>query len=173
MSVQRGNGGWLSASAAAAVSSVRRAESESETRYERIRRIEVSLSAHRPAHPETDDGTVAVRENQLLSIIVEQDTQPRGATPPYEVLLIELDANAHAEGHEHVTVVDTSDACGCHARWTSVQVIAAIRDGAQFIVGADGDNRRAQLTPALCPVCPFATLVVAPQGRRSIPSRRR
>ena len=102
---------------------------------------------------------------------MEHDTDPLGTSQPYEVLLIELDAAGHAEGHEHVTVVDTSDACGCHARWSSVQVIAAIRDGAEFIVGADGDDHRAHLAPALCPVCPFATLVVAPLGPRSIPSR--
>ena len=104
---------------------------------------------------------------------MDQNTDQLGTTQPYEVLLIELDATGHAEGHEHVTVVDTSDACGCHARWTSVQVIAAIREGAEFIVGADGDHRRAHLAPALCPVCPFATLVVAPLGRQSIPTRSR
>ncbi len=82
--------------------------------------------------------------------------------PPYEVACIELDARLEFGGHQHVTVIETSDPDGGRTRWSCVQVIAAIREGERFVVATGGDGEPALLEPGLCPRCPFATLLVDP-----------
>ena len=96
--------------------------------------------------------------------------------PPYEVVLIEMDADREAQGHEHVTFVHTNDPDGGVTRWTSVETIAAIRDGERFLVGRDAGGNESLLAPTLCPACPFATLAVDRppmpiDRRRSAPDR--
>jgi hypothetical protein len=92
----------------------------------------------------------------------------RGPGDAYDVLCVQLDGTRERDGHEHVTFVDTRDPDGAQTRWKSVDVIAAIRDGAEFVVAEDGKGRRTLLQPALCPACPFATLEVEPPAPRPI-----
>jgi hypothetical protein len=80
--------------------------------------------------------------------------------PPYVVTCLEVDRGA-GEGHEHVAAVETRDPDGGQTRWTTVQVIAAVREGERFVVG-DSDDARTSLEPAGCPRCSTATLRVSP-----------
>ena len=88
--------------------------------------------------------------------------------PPYEVVCLDMDPRGEATGHEHVTVVETRDADGGRTRWTSVQVISAIRDGARFVVAEDAQGHEILLIPGLCPKCPYANLRVDPPGSRPV-----
>lgn len=82
--------------------------------------------------------------------------------PPYQVACLEIDTALEADGHRHVTFVETRDPDGGQTRWSCVQVIAAIRDGERFVVAEDGHGQLTLLEPALCPMCSFATLVTDP-----------
>ena len=122
------------------------------------------LSARQPLrHPEIGDRTVDCVSNQLLSRDMSQRT-PRGIgeLPAYRVVCVDTDLAAKADGHDHVTAIETWDPDGGRTRWTLVQVIAAVRDGEQFHAGKGGDGQAAVLEPAVCPRCPVATLLVDP-----------
>ena len=80
--------------------------------------------------------------------------------PPYVVTCLEVDREA-GEGHEHVAAIETRDPDGGQTRWTTVQVIAAVREGERFVVG-DSDDAPTSLEPAGCPRCSTATLKVSP-----------
>ena len=92
-----------------------------------------------------------------------------GELPAYEVVCLHTDAAAEAEGHDHVTAIETSDPDGGRTRWTLVQVIAAVRDGEAFHAGRGGLGQAGVLEPAVCPRCPIATLVVDPPEARPSP----
>ena len=92
----------------------------------------------------------------------QASTGTDGALPPYVVLSVERDAAAEAGGHSHVVGLTTRDPDGGETRWTLVQVIAAIRDGERFLMGGGGGGQSAVIEPAVCPQCPFATLIVEP-----------
>lgn len=96
---------------------------------------------------------------------------PRGVDelPAYEVVCLHTDAAAEADGHDHVTAIETWDPDGGRTRWTLVQVIEAVRDGEAFHAGMGGQGQAVVLEPAICPRCPMATLVVDPPEAR--PSR--
>jgi hypothetical protein len=89
--------------------------------------------------------------------------------PPYEVVCLETDSAAGADGHDHVTAVETWDPDGGRTRWTLVQVIAAVREGEAFRAGTGSDGQAVALEPAVCPRCPLATLVVDPPEARPAP----
>jgi hypothetical protein len=78
------------------------------------------------------------------------------------VTLLEED-RAAGEGHVHVVAVETRDPDGGQTRWPTVEVIAAVRDGARFVMGGR-DRAHASLQPAICPGCATVTLVVTPGG---------
>ena len=90
--------------------------------------------------------------------------RPRGdrELPPYEVVCVQTDTGVKADGHHHVTAVETWDPDGGRTRWTLVQVIAAVRDGEVFRAGEGGDGQVAVLEPAVCRRCSLATLLVDP-----------
>ena len=81
--------------------------------------------------------------------------------PPYVVACIDADPWLAIDGHHHVTAVETRDPDGGQTRWTLVQVILAIRDGAAFSV-VDGERAVAHLEPTVCTRCPMATLTIDP-----------
>ena len=83
----------------------------------------------------------------------------------YKVLCIEAEAG-QAEGHDHVRFVETRDPDGAETRWKSVDVIAAIRDGAEFVIADDAGGRRTILEPAVCPNCALATVSADPPAAR-------
>ena len=87
--------------------------------------------------------------------------------PPYVVTCLEVD-RAAGEGHEHVAAIETRDPDGGQTRWTTIQVIAAVREGERFLVGESGDAR-ASLEPAACVGCDTATLKVPPGGFKVAP----
>lgn len=89
--------------------------------------------------------------------------------PPYEVICLEADRDAEADGHGHVKGVLTWDPDGGRRRWTMVEVIAAVRDGEVFQAGKGADGQAAVLEPAVCPRCPVATLIVDPAEARPDP----
>jgi hypothetical protein len=76
---------------------------------------------------------------------------------PQRVICLDLDVRLSAAGHHHALGVETRDADGSRRRWSSVQVIGAVRDGARFVIE---DAPEASLEPGLCPICPFVTLRV-------------
>ena len=82
------------------------------------------------------------------------------SVPPYVVVRMERDDSAGA-GHDHVMAVRTDDPDGGETRWTTVQVIEAVRDGERFVVD-DGELRgETVVEPAICPECATVTLTVA------------
>lgn len=81
--------------------------------------------------------------------------------PPYTVRCLDLDPVARADGHHHVTAIETGDPDGGRTRWTLVQVIEAVRDGEQFVIEADADRQVIDLAPSVCPRCHMATLTPA------------
>jgi hypothetical protein len=50
-----------------------------------------------------------------------------------------------AMGHIHVLAVETRDPDGGQTRWTTRQVIAALRDGERFVVSEDDQGRETLL----------------------------
>ena len=76
--------------------------------------------------------------------------------PPYAVVLVQYEDLA--DGHEHVSYVETLDPDGGQTRWTAVDLINAIRAGERFVVTIGGAATGAILEPAICPVCPLVTL---------------
>jgi hypothetical protein len=88
-------------------------------------------------------------------------TELRGL-PPYQVLCLEHHAT-ESDGHQHVSFVETRDPDGGQTRWTTVQVIAAVRDGERFVVADDGQGGEMLLEPAVCTRCPTVTLAVDPR----------
>jgi hypothetical protein len=87
--------------------------------------------------------------------------------PTHQVLCIGWDRGRAADDHEHVRFVDTRDPDGSETRWNWIDVVSAIRDGAEFVVAADPGVRRAVLEPTLCPKCSLATLDVHPTTARA------
>lgn len=83
--------------------------------------------------------------------------------PPYVVVCLDSDPTLEADGHRHVTAVQTRDPDGVETRWRVVEVIAAIRDGERFVVGEDGRGVQTLLEPAICPRCPTITLMTDPE----------
>jgi hypothetical protein len=81
--------------------------------------------------------------------------------PPYIVRCVEEDSAA-GEGHEHVVAVETRDPDGGETRWSTVQVLAAVREGERFVIGDEADERLPSLVPARCPRCAIVTLSVSP-----------
>ena len=91
--------------------------------------------------------------------MAEPTSHLSGDAPPYVVVRFDNDPEAGA-GHDHVTAIETRDPDGGNTRWTSIDVLSAIRAGERFVVeGTDGGD--AILEPALCPKCPRATVRVA------------
>ena len=128
------------------------------------------LSARRPlGHPETADRTVVSHPNQLLSISMNAPTPRVDELRAHEVVCLHTDPAAEADGHVHVSAIETRDPDGGRSRWTLVQVIAAVREGEAFHAGKGSDGRAGVLEPAVCPRCPFATLVVDPPEARPSP----
>jgi hypothetical protein len=82
------------------------------------------------------------------------------------VVCVETDMAVKANGHDHVTAIETWDPDGGRTRWTLVQVITAVRDGEQFQAGKGGDGESAVLELAVCPRCPLATLLIDPPEMR-------
>jgi hypothetical protein len=87
----------------------------------------------------------------------------------HEVVCLQTDPAAEADGHEHVSAIETWGPDGGWTRWTLVQVIAAVREGETFHAGKGSDGQAGVLEPAVCPRCPFATLVVDPPEARPSP----
>ena len=90
--------------------------------------------------------------------------------PPYEVVCVQTDPGA-AEDHDHVTAVETWDPDGGRTLWSLVQVVTAIRDGESFCIGPSDDAEAVCLEPAVCPRCPYVTLVVDGPRQRPGPCR--
>ena len=63
-----------------------------------------------------------------------------------------------ADGHEHVSYVDTLEPAGGQRRWSAVELLNALRDGERFAVTIGGMATSTVLEPAICPVCPLVTL---------------
>jgi len=82
--------------------------------------------------------------------------------PPYRVRCVQQDASG-TDGHPHVSFIETRDPDGGQTRWTTVQVIAAVRDGERFVVADDGRGGETLLEPAVCSRCPTVTLAVDPR----------
>jgi hypothetical protein len=95
--------------------------------------------------------------------------EPRGL-PPYVVLCLEPAASG-ADGHTHVSYVETRDPDGGQTRWSTVQVIAAVRDGERFVVADDGRGGQTVLEPAICSHCSTVTLAVDARGPAPPPCR--
>ena len=93
---------------------------------------------------------------------------PMSDHPPYRVLCLEED-RAGSGAHAHASFVETRDPDGGQTRWSTVQVIAAIRDGARFVVADDGQGGQTQLEPAVCTRCPTVTLAVDPDAPAPAP----
>jgi hypothetical protein len=98
---------------------------------------------------------------QLLSTSMDDAHADPIDAPPYVVTCLEED-EAAGEGHRHVTAIETRDPDGLQTRWSTVQVIAAVREGERFVVG-DAETRRS-LEPGICPGCSSVTLVVPAGG---------
>lgn len=83
---------------------------------------------------------------------------------PLEVLKIDLDPESEADGHRHVSAIDTSDLDGRVRHWSLVQVIAAVRDGEHFVVTHASTGEVIELEPSVCPLCSMATLTLASEA---------
>ena len=91
-----------------------------------------------------------------------------GSAPPYEVTCLEED-QAVEESHRHVVAVETRDPDGGQTRWSTVEVITALREGEEFIVGDGKGDTPASLEPGLCPACATVTISVSPGGTEIAP----
>ena len=80
------------------------------------------------------------------------------ALPPYSVRCLDLDPVGQADGHRHVTAIETWDPDGGQTRWTLVQAIEAVRDGERFVTEGGADGQLVELAPTVCPQCAVATL---------------
>jgi hypothetical protein len=80
--------------------------------------------------------------------------------PPYAVRCVHADPRAMAEGHLHVTAVETSDPDGGVTQWSLVQVIEAVRAGDRFVLRDGTAADAVELGPTVCPRCQVATLAV-------------
>ena len=69
-----------------------------------------------------------------------------------------------AEGHLHVTAIQTVEPGGGMTRWSLVQVIEAVREGERFVLREATDPQGAALEPTVCPRCRMATLALEPSG---------
>jgi hypothetical protein len=69
-----------------------------------------------------------------------------------------------AEGHLHVTAVESSDPGGGRTRWSLVQVIEAVRGGERFVLREDASADPVELAPTVCPRCRMATLAMDASG---------
>lgn len=96
------------------------------------------------------------------------DTARSGKLPPYAVRCVVLDPTAEADGHHHVTAIETSDPDGGETRWSLVQVIEAVRSGERFVSAETPDGRGTELGPMVCPRCSIATLSLAEGSELSL-----
>ena len=87
------------------------------------------------------------------------------AVPPYAVRCVHADPRSMAEGHLHVTALETSDPDGGSTRWSLVQVIEAVREGERFML-REGGGEPAELSPTICARCSVATLGVEGDWQR-------
>jgi hypothetical protein len=87
---------------------------------------------------------------------------PGSAGEPNRVWCLETDGGGEPDEHRHVVALEASRADERRQRRTTVQVIAAIRDGELFVVGDGGRGQAAVLEPSVCPRCHRATLVTHP-----------
>lgn len=87
-----------------------------------------------------------------------------GELPPYSVRCIHVDPAAEADGHQHVTAIETTDPDGGETRWSLVQVIEAVRNGERFVSEATPGGQGIELGPLVCPRCSVATLSAASGG---------
>jgi hypothetical protein len=86
-----------------------------------------------------------------------------GGPPPYIVTCVDQEASG-PDGHPHTSFIETRDPDGGQTRWSTVQVIAAVRDGERFVVADDTRGRETLLEPAVCTRCPIVTLAVDPRA---------
>ena len=91
-----------------------------------------------------------------------------GTAPPYEVTCLEED-QAVEESHRHVVAVETRDPDGGQTRWSTLEVITALRGGELFVVSDGKADRAAALEPSICPACATATISVSPGGAEIAP----
>jgi len=103
-----------------------------------------------------------LRINYYQAMSAEASARSRGA-PPYAVSCVQADPAAMADGHLHVTSIETSDPDGGTTRWSLVQVIEAVRDGEQFIL-REGEGQAVELGATVCPRCSLATLALDPSA---------
>ena len=96
-------------------------------------------------------------------------TSGGGELRAHEVVCLQTDPTAEADGHEHVSAIETWDPDRGRTRWTLVQVIAAVREGETFHAGSASGGQAGVIDPAVCPRCRFATLVVDPPEARPSP----
>ena len=82
--------------------------------------------------------------------------------PPYRVHCVQQDASG-SDGHPHVSFIETRDPDGGQTRWSTVQVIVAMRGGERFLVADDGQGGETLLEPAVCTRCSTVTLAVDPR----------
>ena len=104
-----------------------------------------------------------LRINYYQAMSAEPSTRSNGV-PPYAVKCVQADPAAMADGHLHVTSIETSDPDGGTTRWSLVQVIEAVRDGERFILREGDDGQAAELGPTVCPRCSVATLAPDPSA---------
>jgi hypothetical protein len=86
------------------------------------------------------------------------------SVPPYAVRCVHTDLGPMAEGHLHVTAVETADPDGGLTHWSLVQVIEAVRAGERFALREGTSSDPVDLSPTVCPRCRVATLAVEPSG---------
>ena len=95
------------------------------------------------------------RESSIINTTMDQRGVVSGSTPPKHVVLcVDHQVVDEPTGHRHVVALEAAIEEGRTFRWTLVQVIAAIRDGAQFLVGGNGGEQTTLLEPVVCPHCP-------------------
>ena len=88
--------------------------------------------------------------------------------PSYVVTCLERDMTA-GDRHDHVLAVETRDPDGGETRWSTVEVIAAVRGGEHFVVAVEGRDERISIEPAICTRCATVTLSVSPGGTEIAP----
>jgi hypothetical protein len=91
------------------------------------------------------------------------------STPELPAYRVECLEEELSDGHSHVAHVKTRDPDGGQTRWSTVQVIAAVRDGERFVVADDGQGGETVLDPAVCTRCAKVTLAVDPRAPAPAP----